>query len=73
MPVVWRGKGLLTRKMSEKKRNWLVIILDIAVILAFIWFAMTQTLAFTQGYDTCMNTLCTKFPAWVCSNLTVTP
>ena len=65
--------GILTRKIkSEKKRNYIVIAFDIAVIVVFIWFALTQRSEFMSGYNACAVYLCNNQPsmAKMCENIT---
>lgn len=54
----WGGGGLLTRKMEQGKRNKIIIIADILVIITFIWFALTQRASYDAGYQSAYNQVC---------------
>jgi hypothetical protein len=54
----WGGGGLLTKKMEQGKRNKIVIIVDILVIITFIWFALTQRSSYDAGYQSAYNQVC---------------
>jgi hypothetical protein len=54
----WGGGGLLTKKMEQGKRNKIVVIADILVIITFIWFALSQRASYDLGYQSCYSQIC---------------
>jgi hypothetical protein len=45
-------------KTGKDKKFWITLISDIALIIVFIWFALTQKGVYVQGYDDCKKDAC---------------
>lgn len=62
--------GLITKRIKDKKkRDYIVIAFDIAVILVFIWWALNERTSYIQGYTDTLDMVCGKYilnfcPTW---------
>lgn len=56
--------GFLSKRYikSDKKRNWLVITVDIITILVFIWWALNERASYIQGVNDCALAWCGALP-----------
>jgi len=59
--------GILTKRIkNEKKRNYMVIAFDIAVIIVFIWWAFSQRAEYIHGYQNCLDEVCKRYSMKFC-------
>lgn len=55
--------GILTKRIkSERKRNYVVIAFDIALIIVFVWWALMERSGYQQGVDACAQAWCAWLP-----------
>lgn len=55
--------GILTKRIKDKKkRDYVVIAFDIAVIIIFIWWAFNQRAEYTAGANDCAKAWCEWLP-----------
>jgi len=56
--------GILSKRYikSDKKRNWLVVTIDIITILVFIWWALNERSTYIQGVNDCAIAWCNFLP-----------
>lgn len=55
--------GILTKKIKDKKkRDFVVIAFDIALIIVFIWWALGEKTGYEQGVKDCANVWCEWLP-----------
>jgi len=61
--------GIITRRIKDKKkRDFIVIAFDIAVILVFIWWTLNERTSYIQGYTDTLNMVCGKYVIDFCPN-----
>jgi hypothetical protein len=59
--------GILTKRVKDpKKRNYIVIAFDIAVIIVFVWFTINQRNEYVNGYQTCLKEVCDRYTLKFC-------
>jgi hypothetical protein len=59
--------GIITKKIKDKKkRDFIVMAFDIAVIIVFIWWAFNERASYVQGYTDTMDKICGEYALAFC-------